>query len=216
MTPLERVVLRIAVFLGGAMLMALEIAAFRMIGKTFGAALRETTAVIAVFLAAMSLGYWAGGRAGDRWPHTTTLVAAFIAAASTLLFVPWLDAWISPRIATSGLDFAVHAFFAASALFAIPTFFFASVSPIAVRLFAPRTTESGSMAGSISALSTVGSIFGSVMTAFFIIDWLASIVRTVIFVSLTSFATAVLVMLVSGSDAQKSFRRYGIVTLFAA
>jgi spermidine synthase len=216
MTALERAVLRTAVFLGGAMLMALEISAFLMIGKTFGSALRETTAVIAVFLAAMSLGYWAGGRAGDRWPRTVTLVAAFMSAAVTLLVVPWLDARISPRIAASGLDFAVHAFLATSVLFAIPTFFFASISPIAVRLFAPTASESGSTAGSIAAISTIGSIFGSVVTAFFIIDWLASIVRTVIFVSFISFVTAAVIMLVSVPGPRVSLRRYGVLSLIAA
>jgi spermidine synthase len=216
MTPLERAVLRTSVFLGGAMLMALEISAFRMIGKTFGSALRETTAVIAVFLAAMSIGYWAGGRAGDRWPRTTTLVAAFLSAAAALLAVPWLDAQISPRIAASGLNFAIHAFLATSALFAVPTFLFASVSPIAVRLFAPRTNESGSTAGSIAAISTVGSIFGSVVTAFFVIDWLASIVRTVIFVSLISFVTAAAIMLVSVPGPRISLRRYGVLSMIAA
>jgi spermidine synthase len=216
MSALERTVLRIAVFLGGAMLMAIEISAFRMIGKTFGSALRETTAVIAVFLAAMSLGYWMGGRAGDRWPRNITLVAAFLSAAAMLLAVPWLDAWASPRIAESGLHFAVHAFLATSVLFAIPTCLFASISPIAVRLFAPRTSESGSTAGSIAAISTIGSIFGSVFTAFFIIDWLASIVRTVIFVSLISFVTAAAIMLVSVPGSGVSLRRYGVLSMIAA
>ncbi|HEY8181872.1 MAG TPA: fused MFS/spermidine synthase [Thermoanaerobaculia bacterium] len=216
MTALERVVLRVAVFLGGAMLMAIEISAFRMIGKTFGSALRETTAVIAVFLAAMSLGYWVGGRAGDRWPRTATLVAAFLSAAASLLLVPYLDALVSPRIAVSGLYFAIHAFLATSVLFAIPTFFFASVSPIAVRLFAPRTSESGSTTGSLAAISTIGSIFGSVITAFFVIDWLASIVETVIFVSIIAFATAVAIMLVASPDPRVSLRRYGILSLAGA
>src|SRR5260370_14231769 len=98
MTALERVVLRIAVFLGGAMLMALEVSAFRMIGKTFGSALRETTAVIAVFLAAMSIGYWAGGIAGDRWPRPATVVAALLSAAPNLLYVPCPHAILPPRI----------------------------------------------------------------------------------------------------------------------
>ena len=195
--------------------MAIEISAFRMIGKTFGSALRETTAVIAVFLAAMSLGYWVGGRAADRWPRTVTLVAAFMSAAATLLLVPSLDALLSPRIAGSGLNYALHAFLATSVLFAVPTFFFASVSPIAVRLFAPRTSESGSTAGSIAAISTIGSIFGSVVTAFFVIDWLASIVRTVIFVSLISFVTAAVVMLLT-VPGHTSLRRYGILALIGA
>lgn len=197
MKPIERIGVYVAVFLGGAMLMSLEIAAFRIIGKTFGSALRETTAVIAVFLAAMSIGYWAGGKLGDRWPRPSTLVAALLNAAALLLCVPWLDALFAPRIAASGLDYALHAFLATSVLFAVPTLLLASTSPIAVRLMSPATGQSGSTSGSISAISTIGSIAGSVITAFFLIDWLGSINRTVMFVSLGTCAAALSLMVTS-------------------
>ncbi|HEV3486264.1 MAG TPA: hypothetical protein VG106_12705, partial [Vicinamibacterales bacterium] len=88
MSRFERSAIYVVVFLSGALLMSLEIAAFRIIGKTFGSALRETTAVIAVFLAAMSVGYWAGGRVGDRWPRAGTLLASLLGAAALLLAVP--------------------------------------------------------------------------------------------------------------------------------
>lgn len=48
--PIARHATRVAVLIGGAVLMAAEVAAFRVVGKSFGSALRETTAVIAVFL----------------------------------------------------------------------------------------------------------------------------------------------------------------------
>ena len=195
MSSFERVALRIAVFAAGALLMALEVAAFRIIGKTFGSALRETTTVIAVFLAAMSVGYWAGGRAADRWPRPVTLVTALLAAAASLLVVPWVDAVISPRIAESTFALATHAFLATTVLFALPTVLLASTSPIAIRLFSTTTGHSGSTAGSISALSTVGSIAGSVATAFVLIDWLESISATVIFVAICTCATALLVVI---------------------
>jgi spermidine synthase len=215
----ERFTIRLAVFLGGAMLMAMEVAAFRMIGKTFGSALRETTAVIAVFLAAMSIGYWAGGVAGDRWPRPATMVAALLSAAANLLYVPWLDALVSPRIAASSLDMAAHAFLATGLLFAIPTFLFSTISPIAVRLLATTTAESGETAGSTSAISTTGSIAGSVLTAFFLIDWLASIARTVIFISAIACATAAILMIASAVSHRSTtplfFRRIGIALAFA-
>src|ERR1041385_8909885 len=135
MTSLERGALRLAVFLSGAMLMGAEIVAFRIVGKTFGTALRETTAVIAVFLAAMSIGYWAGGRIGDRRPRPSTIVAVLMAAAVTLIAVPWFDSLISPRIATSSINLSMHALVATALLFAIPTALFAMISPIAIRLF---------------------------------------------------------------------------------
>lgn len=201
MSRTERAVAYLVVFLSGALLMALEIAAFRIIGKTFGSALRETTAVISVFLAAMSIGYWAGGRAGDRWPRPATLVVTLLGAAALLLAVPWLDAALSPRIAASGVELAAHAFLATSLLFALPTILFASVGPVAVRLFAKSTGTSGSTAGSISAVSTIGSIAGSILTAFVLIDRLESIARTVLAVALAACITAVLMMLASASRA---------------
>ncbi len=193
MNRTERFVLRFAVFAAGALLMALEVAAFRIIGKTFGAALRETTTVISVFLAAMSAGYWAGGRAADRWPRPATLTTVLSGTALTLFVVPWVDAGLSPRIAASDLPLFAHAFLATTVLFAIPTFLLAATSPIAIRLFTTSAGESGTTAGAISALSTIGSIVGSIATAFFLIDWLASIARTVLFVALGACATAMLV-----------------------
>ena len=206
MSLLERAALRIAVFAAGALLMALEVSAFRIIGKTFGSALRETTAVIAIFLAAMAAGYWAGGRAADRWPRAMTLAATLLGAAATLLAVPWIDSVLSPRIAASSFALATHAFAATTVLFAVPTFLLAATSPIAIRLFATTTGESGSTAGSISALSTAGSIAGSIVTAFLLIDWLGSISRTVTFVAAGTLATALLVLL-----AQRTRPRLAVI-----
>ncbi|MGZ5445412.1 MAG: spermidine synthase [Thermoanaerobaculia bacterium] len=216
MSLTERLVLRIAVFAAGALLMGLEVAAFRIIGKTFGAALRETTTVIAVFLAAMSAGYWAGGRVADRWPRTSTLVGTLAAAAVSLLFVPAIDEALSLRIAASNLALATHAFLAASILFAVPTFLLAATSPIAIRLFTTSTGHSGSTAGSISAISTAGSIAGSVVTAFILIDWLGSITRTVMFVAAATCATALLVVLAGARSGGFSRRRLAAAGTTAA
>lgn len=213
---LERLALRIAVFASGGLLMALEVAAFRIIGKTFGSAMRETTTVISVFLAAMAIGYWAGGRVADRRPRPSTLVATLFIAAASLLLVPWIDATVSPRISASSLAMSAHAFLATTVLFALPTVLLAATSPIAIRLFATTTGQSGSTAGSISALSTSGSIAGSVLTAFFLIDWLESISRTVLFVALGVAATALLVLAASHSERAAIPRRMRVVLTTAA
>jgi spermidine synthase len=200
------------VFISGATLMAAEVAAFRVVGKSFGSALRETTAVIAVFLAAMSIGYWAGGRVGDRWPRASTLVIVLLAASLTLLAVPWLDVVVARSVSGSTLRMSVHAFLATAILFALPTGLLASVSPIAIRLFTTSESSSGSTAGSISAISTAGSIFGSVATAFFLLDWLQSIARTILFLSFVAAATALLVALGS-LPTLAALRRYSTASV---
>jgi len=191
---LVRFTVRVAVFLAGATLMALEVAAFRIVGRTFGSALRETTTVIAVFMAAMSIGYWAGGRVGDRWPSRRTLAAILLLAAAAMVVVPALDRAVSPRIADSGAALALHAFMATAALFFIPTLFLSAVSPVAVRLCAVETAQSGTTAGSIAALSTIGSIAGTIASAFVLLDWLKSIDRTVIVLAATTLVATLLVL----------------------
>lgn len=198
-----------AVLLGGAILMALEVAAFRVIGRTFGSALRETTAVISIFLTAMSIGYYGGGRAGDRWPRIATLASVFFVAALFLAVVPRLDGLFSARIATSGLPMPVHAFAATTVMFFAPILLLSAVSPIAVRLFANDLAATGRVAGGISALSTIGSVAGSVVTAFVLIDVIGSINRTVIVLAILSLLSAAALVVESGMGAMSRTVRAG-------
>ncbi|NLC58170.1 MAG: fused MFS/spermidine synthase [Armatimonadetes bacterium] len=171
--------LRIAVFGSGAVLMALEILAFRIIGKTFGTALRETTAVITVFLTSMSLGYYLGGKAGDRWPVPRTLVLPMAIAGLSILLIPGLDTLIAEPVFDSSLPLSLHALTVSVALFVVPSLLMASVSPIAIRLLAQTVQQTGKIAGSVSALSTIGSILGTVLMGFYLIDAVGSVRRLV-------------------------------------
>ncbi len=180
-------VLRIAVFGSGAVLMALEILAFRIMAKTFGSALRETSAVIAVFLAAMSCGYYLGGKLGDRSPRMRTLVLPMFYAGVLILLVPFLDAGLSERIAGSSLPEGLHALLAACALFAPASLLMAMVSPISIRLLARDVEHTGNVAGSVAALSTAGSIGGTLLTGFYLIDAFGSIRLILYCLGLTMF-----------------------------
>jgi len=139
--------------------MALEILGFRVIDRTFGSALRETSVVI-VFLGAMSVGYFAGGRIADRQPRARTMALALAAAALGICAVPSLDAAFSERVFTSGLPLGVHSAIVTTMLFLIPTIALATVYPIGVWLFTFQSEQSGSLAGVTSAISTAGSIAG--------------------------------------------------------
>lgn len=186
--------MRAAVFTCGAILMALEVAAFRIIGRSFGTAIRETTVVIAVFLVAMSIGYWLGGRAGDRHPTIFAIAIVMLGAGAATLLIPLIDERLSRSLVAGSLPLSLHAFVATVTLFAIPVCLLAAMTPIAVRLLAREIEQTGSVAGGISALSTVGSVAGSIGTAFVLLDWLQSMDATVRFLGSVSIAVAVLLL----------------------
>lgn len=208
MSTLEKVAIGLAATFGGAVLMALEVAAFRIIGKTFGTALTETTTVIAVFLAAMSIGYYLGGRVVDRRPHMSTLAWTLVLAAPPMLAVVQFDAFLTEAIGRSTIAPSLHTLLATTVLFAIPTTLLAAISPIAVRLLSHGTMHSGRVAGAVSAMSTAGSIAGTVLTAFVLIDVIGSIRITVVALA----ATSLLLALCLGVSSVPRIRTAGMTT----
>ena len=70
-----------AVFLSGAVLLGVEIAASRVLAPTFGSSLYVWGALIGVVLTGLSIGYWAGGALADRWPSPYLFVGAIALGA---------------------------------------------------------------------------------------------------------------------------------------
>ena len=70
MTPERRsaVAIGVAVFISGAVLLGLEIAASRVLAPYFGNSLFVWGALIGVVLAGLAIGYWVGGALADRLP----------------------------------------------------------------------------------------------------------------------------------------------------
>ena len=162
----------LVVFGAGAILMALEMLAFRLVAKNFGSALREVSAVIAVFLTAMSIGYALGGRIGDWRPSPWTLTLVLVGAGLLTLLIPLIEAPVASAVFDSSLPLGLHAAVVAIALFALPACCIASVTPIATRLRMRSVHSSGSVAGNISALSTFGSILGTLAGGYVLLAYL--------------------------------------------
>jgi spermidine synthase len=161
--------LGVVVFMGGVGTLATEIAASRLLAPYFGSSTIVWANIIGLILVYLSLGYWLGGKLADRRPDPRllgriVLIAALAIAATPFIARPILD------LAVEGLDAAaagavVGSFFAALALFAIPVTLLGMVSPFAIRLAIDDVQEAGTVAGRLYALSTVGSILGTFLSA---------------------------------------------------
>lgn len=154
----------------GGLVMVVEVLGSRLIGPFFGVSLYVWTALISVTLIALALGYGLGGLAADRWPGPGLLYGVILVAGLFVLAVPLLR---TPILSLSiPLGLRGGAFVAALILFGPPLALMGAVSPIAVRLAVRESQKLGRMVGGLYALSTLGSVAGTVATGFFLIGTL--------------------------------------------
>jgi spermidine synthase/MFS family permease len=158
-----------AVFVSGAVLLGLEIAASRVVAPYFGNSLFVWGALIGVVLAGLSAGYWAGGALADRLPASWLLLSVMASGALLVLAIPFVDETILEWVVSWDPGPRLNPLVAAIALFGVPSVVFAMVTPIAVRLLARSVAHVGRTAGRLFAVSTAGSIAGTFATAFFLI-----------------------------------------------
>ena len=173
--------------------MALELLGSRVLAPSYGSSIYVWGALITVFLTALSVGYLLGGRLADRRPQMSVLsVILSVAAVLILPTVQWSTALLQ-RLHEQAWDARWTALLAAVLLFLAPSVAIGMVSPFAVRLAAPRLEGLGKAAGGYSALSTAGSIAGTLLTAFVLIPSVD--VRTLLVMLAGTLALCALVLM---------------------
>jgi spermidine synthase len=162
----------------GGVLLALEIVASRVVAPYFGNSVYVWGSLIGVFLAALSLGYYLGGRTATRWPHAGPFLALVLAGGAATYPIPHVAGVVLSDIAGRDLGPRWGPLLGSTALFFVPALLMAPVSQYAVRLKARTVEGVGNVAGVLYALSTLGSIAGTLLAAFVLISWLG--VRSII------------------------------------
>ncbi len=180
------------VALSGAVVMALEILSIRILSPTYGNSVEVWGSIISVFLAALAGGYTLGGRLADRYPSLAALGWLLLAAgaAQTVLLMGALP--LTAAIGRATGSSAVGPLLAAAVLFGPTTVALATVSPFAVRLSARDLDRLGGVAGRLYALSTAGSLVGTLGCTFVLIPFvdLATILSTLLTLTALCAATA--------------------------
>jgi len=161
-------ILNAIVFLCGASLMGLELLGARVLAPTMGNSIFVWGSVISSFMIALSLGYWLGGRAADRWGSTHSLGVVIGGAGIATALAPLVSAACLEWTATLGPR--LGPLVATTLIFFVPALLLAMVSPMGVRLAASKgLARIGRSAGSLYAVSTAGSIVGTLATSFWLI-----------------------------------------------
>lgn len=151
----------------GALVMVIELLGSRVIGPFFGVSLFVWTSLITVTLISLAAGYAAGGVLADRRGSPGVLYAIIGLAGALVLLIPLFKAHVLRSTISLGLR--AGAFGSALLLFGPPLFCLGCVSPLLIRIAAGEVKTLGRTVGLFSAVSTVGSFLGTVLTGFFLI-----------------------------------------------
>lgn len=166
------------VFLGGFIIMVLEIIGARFLAKDFGSSFYVWVSQIGVVLVALALGYYFGGALADRWQRLWLLVTLLAPAGLAVFLIPNYAGWLINKIILrhpadvpipliwQKLDPALGS----ATIFLMPCVVLAMLSPYMIRLATRSLAQVGRSSGFIIAASTVGSIAGVFVSGYFLID----------------------------------------------
>lgn len=151
--------------------MMLELLGTRIIGPFYGVSLYVWSSLISVALIALALGYYLGGLVADRQTRFRLSYAIALAGLATVA-IPFICRPI--LLWTNDLGLRAGAFTSALLLFSLPLTCLGMVGPQVIELAARRRNGVGMAAGSVFAVSTVGSVIGTLLLGFFLLPALGS------------------------------------------
>jgi spermidine synthase len=166
------------VFIGGASVMTVEMSASRLLAPYFGTSLFIWANLIGLVMVYLALGYWLGGKLADRYPRASLLYTITAVAALAVAFIPMLSrpilSWSLSGFSQVSLGIFYSSLVGVILLFSVPLLLLGFVSPFAIRLRSVGQASAGGTAGQVSALSTLGSILGTLFPTFFLIPYIGT------------------------------------------
>ena len=160
------------VFTASACTLIIEIVAGRILAPTIGVSLYTWTSVIGITLAGISAGNYLGGRVADRYPYPYTLGLILLASGVASVAILPLEAFAADGFL--GLPILSRIVALTVALFFIPCLLLGMVTPVVIKLRLSDLAQTGNVVGKIYAISTAGSILGTFLTGFVLVQWLGA------------------------------------------
>jgi len=158
------------VFVSSVFIMTLELVAARLVAQYLGVSLYTWTSVIGVVLAGITLGNYVGGKLADLYPPRGLLASLFLLASilclSVLFLVDWMGTWARPDYISWPLWILRNV----AIVFFLPSAILGMISPVAARLALTARDQIGATVGTLYAAGAAGSILGTFLTGYVLID----------------------------------------------
>jgi MFS family permease len=213
--------LAVLAFLASLGFMALEMVAGRLVSRHLGSSIYGWTSVIGVLLAGLSLGNYLGGRVANRVKNERQASWLFLAASVAVLAILVLEtppAWLRelldmgapksvlslaitwselklPGLPIIPLTWPFRVLLVVLLCFFIPSVTMGTVSPVVAKLAVDRLRRykrTGTAIGQVYAWGMVGSILGTFLTGFFLVDFMGTKGVLLLLGTVMAFAATVL------------------------
>jgi spermidine synthase len=167
---LQKNILLFSVFITGACVLIVEVVAVRVLSPYYGSTIFTVSSVISVILAALSLGYYVGGRMSDKYPSPKWFFGTILTSGVGVVLFHLLSRVLLPTLSSS-FSLTTGPLISSLLLFFLPAFLLGTLSPYALKLESIRSPKQGigSVSGKIFFWSTLGSIVGSLLAGFVLI-----------------------------------------------
>lgn len=179
-------------FVIGFAMMGYELTASRILAPAIGSSTYVWTSVIAVIIAALSLGYAAGGILADRRARPTDLVWLLLLSGLAVAFTLILAQATVEQVGQSRLDERVKGIVCSLILFMPTSFLLGMISPYLAKLRTTSLARTGRSVAGLSAFNAVGGIIGTMFVGFVLFGYTGS-KETLAFIVVMLLATSWLV-----------------------
>src|SRR3990170_6134790 len=98
---LKQNLLSVSVFITGACVLIVEVVALRVLSPHYGNTIFTVSSVISVILAALSIGYYAGGKLADRYPSLRWFFGIILVSGLVVIALHLLGTLILPTLSAT-------------------------------------------------------------------------------------------------------------------
>lgn len=158
------------VFVSSVCVMTLELTASRLVGKHVGSSLYTWTSVIGVVLAGITVGNYLGGYIADRVDRRKALSWMFLISSMLCAAILWIDLQIAGIPRPESFSWPMWVLTIVASLFLLPSIALGAASPLVASMAISRSSKTGITVGNVYAWGALGSIVGTFLTGFYLID----------------------------------------------
>ncbi len=157
------------VFLVNVGIMAIQLAAGRIMSLSYGQSLYTWTSVIGIIIAGISLGNYIGGILADRYRARPAIALLLVLSSLCCVYMPWLNNWMKDWIPLLFIPYAAQVAIHVGIIFLLPSTLLGAVNPLAAKMALEQGHAAGRTVGTVYASGSLGSIVGTFLTGFYLI-----------------------------------------------